>query len=175
MGKELPEVILQPLTVADLEFLPIGTPVLTSSWRLLKFLADVNYKARITRDHEGEKLEKFFDTVGFVSGFGVPVGQPMSPYRGHSSVTSYHLEHDHYQVVVSPRLDELEPFFNEGYEHLENLLREAGLAFVPKIEQGIYIHHDKDNPYDGKTPMGMVWYEGFLAALKGRPNPFRNE
>jgi len=169
---ELPRVILQPLTADDLEFMPIGTPVLTGAWRMLKFLSDVNYEARITRNHEGEKLERWIDTIGFVSGFGVPFGQ----HKGHSSVTTYHLENDGYQVVVRPRLDDLEPFYIEGYKHLMKMLRDIGVSWpLPKLDQGIYMHHEKDNPYDPHSPMGMVWYEGFLTALRGRPNPFRKE
>ena len=169
MSDKLPTVDLQPLTAGDLEFLPIGTPVITSGWATLKFLSDVNYKAHITRTHEGEKLDKYLDNVGFVSGFGIPFGQ----HLGHSSVTTYHLKHDNYRVVVRPRLDELERFYIEGYEYVDELVQRNCDGAKPQ-DYSLMVY-SSDNPYDRKGPLGMAWYEGFLDSINGRPNPFRKE
>jgi len=162
---KLPKIDLQPLSMEDLEFLPIGTPVVSSDSALIQFLETVSFDGKRQRTEGGDKSEQWITNVEFRSGFGRPKGEQ----RCLSSVTNYHIKRDKYKVIVSPKLDELRQFYVEGYEYWESL---------PTPEDGVrdrLLVHDRDNPYPRRSPMGMAWYEGFLDARQGRPNPFRKE
>ncbi len=163
MSNDLPKVDLQPLTMKDLEFLPLGTPMISTTSTLIQFLNSVHFDGKQTRQAGGDESQRWISHLYFKTGFGLPEGE----HRSLSSVTNYHINRDNYRVIVSPRLDELKRFYVEGYEYWESL---------PTPEDGIrdrLLVHDRDNPYPKKTPMRMVWYEGFLDARQGRVNPFR--
>lgn len=160
--KNLPEVDLQPLGMKDLEFLPIGTPVISAGSSVIQFLHQVRFEGRETRQAEGDESTRWITDIDFRSGFGRPEGE----HRALSCVTNYHIKRDKYRVIVKPKLEELERFYCEGHDYWESL---------PTPEGGVrdrLLVHDRDNPYPKKTPMRMAWYEGFLDARQGRVNPF---
>jgi len=162
---DLPKIDLQPLSMEDLEFLPIGTPVISADSAVIQFLSAVRFEGRTTRKSSGVESTQWITDIEFKSGFGLPEAE----HRGLSCVTNYHIKRDRYQVIVSPKLEELERFYVEGYDYWESL---------PTPEDGVryrLLIHDRDNPYGKKSPMAMAWYEGFLDARQGRPNAFAKE